>query len=135
MNAEKDIVFYDGHCALCLGSIQFILKRDKQGVFQFAPLQGPAAKRLHIGPNLPDSIVVMAGGETGVLLVRSLAVLRILRQLGPGWRFLAFLARILPQKLSDSIYDAIAVRRKDFFGGHQTCQLPPANWAERVIQA
>ncbi|HEY7723742.1 MAG TPA: DCC1-like thiol-disulfide oxidoreductase family protein, partial [Anaeromyxobacteraceae bacterium] len=40
------IVLYDGACALCTGSVAWLVARDRGGLLRFAPLQGPTAARL-----------------------------------------------------------------------------------------
>ncbi|MGD9856799.1 MAG: thiol-disulfide oxidoreductase DCC family protein, partial [Planctomycetaceae bacterium] len=37
---EHPIVFFDGVCGLCSRVVDFVMARDPQGVFRFAPLQG-----------------------------------------------------------------------------------------------
>jgi predicted DCC family thiol-disulfide oxidoreductase YuxK len=37
------ILLYDGVCGLCNRLVQFILRRDRSGVFRFASLQSPFA--------------------------------------------------------------------------------------------
>ena len=38
------IVFFDGVCNLCQGSVRYLIKQDKKGVLKFASLQGKYAK-------------------------------------------------------------------------------------------
>ena len=38
------IVFFDGVCNLCQGSVRYLIKHDKKGVLEFASLQGNHAK-------------------------------------------------------------------------------------------
>ena len=91
LEPQPEMLFYDGHCALCQHSVKFVLKHDRSGkLFRFAPLQGPtfearvaAEKRA----GLPDSVVVLT--NEGAVLVRSDAFLHVLRRLGGGWRALA----------------------------------------------
>ena len=44
-NSYKNIIFYDDNCVLCNYSIQFLIKKDLQNQFVFAPLQGKLAKK------------------------------------------------------------------------------------------
>jgi predicted DCC family thiol-disulfide oxidoreductase YuxK len=101
---EPEMLFYDGHCALCHRSVKFVLKHDRSAkLFRFAPLQGPtfearvpADKRA----GLPDSVVVLAGD--GALLTRSDAFLHVLRRLGGGWPALAGVLSVIPRALRDA---------------------------------
>jgi predicted DCC family thiol-disulfide oxidoreductase YuxK len=115
---QAEMLFYDGHCALCHGAVKFVLKRDRTGrAFRFAPLQGETF-RARVPENarkdLPDSIVVLT--ERGDLLVRSDAFLHILRRLGGGWKVLAGLLRVIPRALRDAVYNFIARVRYRVFG-------------------
>jgi predicted DCC family thiol-disulfide oxidoreductase YuxK len=115
---QPETIFYDGHCALCHGTVKFVLRRDCSGAaFRFAPLQGetfqqrvPAAQR----QSVPDSIVVLT--HTGSLLVRSDAIVHILRRLGGGWRPMAGILAAIPRALRDAGYNFIARIRYRVFG-------------------
>ena len=115
---KPELLFYDGHCALCHGAVKFVLKRDRAGnAFRFAPLQGSTLQS-RIAPeyraSLPDSIVVLT--REGSLLVRSDAFLHILRRLDGGWRFWAGLFAAVPRPVRDLSYDFIARIRYRVFG-------------------
>jgi predicted DCC family thiol-disulfide oxidoreductase YuxK len=115
---EPEMLFYDGHCALCHRSVKFVLKHDRSGkLFRFAPLQGPTFEA-HVSAEkragLPDSVIVLT--NEGVLLVRSDAFLHVLRQLGGGWRTLAAVIGVIPRALRDAAYDFIARVRYRVFG-------------------
>lgn len=117
-NQETDTLFYDGHCALCHGTVQFVVKYDCAGTaFRYAPLQGetfrtqvPAEQRA----GLPDSIVIRT--SEGLLLTRSDAVVRILKRLGSGWRIAGSIMAAIPRGWRDAIYDLIARIRYRVFG-------------------
>ena len=125
---EADYVFYDGYCGLCHRTVRFVLKQDLSGkAFRFAPLQGTTFAR-RVPPlqqtRLPDSSVVLACD--GRLLVRSNAILHILRSLGGGWKRLAATIAIVPRPIRDVAYDLIARIRYLVFGRRdQTCPLVP----------
>ena len=56
------IVLFDGECNFCDSSVQFIIKRDPDGFFQFAALQseiGEELKKKHQIPDQLDSIIVI----------------------------------------------------------------------------
>jgi predicted DCC family thiol-disulfide oxidoreductase YuxK len=115
---EPEMLFYDGHCALCHRSVKFVLKHDRSGkLFRFAPLQGPTfearvAAEKRVG--LPDSVVVLT--NEGALLTRSNVFLHVLRRLGGGWQALAAVIGVIPRLLRDLAYDFIARVRYRVFG-------------------
>lgn len=69
---------------------------------------------------LPDSVVLI---RDGVVMTRSDAALGIARELGAPWS-LAAVARVLPRRLRDAMYDAIARRRYAWFGRRESCMVP-----------
>jgi predicted DCC family thiol-disulfide oxidoreductase YuxK len=133
-SSEAELIFYDGHCGLCHRTVQFVLGHDSSGTaFRFAPLQGetflrrvPASRRA----GLPDSIVVLT--EQGSLLVRSDALLHILRRLGGGWKFLAAILGVIPRPLRDAAYDFVARIRYSIFGKREDlCPIVPSELRAR----
>jgi predicted DCC family thiol-disulfide oxidoreductase YuxK len=127
--AEKtETLFYDGHCALCHGTVQFVLERDRTGAaFRFAPLQGEtfqAQVPLEQRAGLPDSIVIRTAD--GSLLARSDAVVRILQRLGGGWKISASILAAIPRGLRDAVYDFVArVRYRVFGKRNDLCPIVP----------
>src|SRR5258708_2412418 len=82
------ILLYDGVCGLCNRLVQFILRRDAAGVFQFASPQNEVAGRI-LARHEADAgdldtfyVVVNCDQDDEKLLSRSDAVIFILRQLG-----------------------------------------------------
>lgn len=129
--AEKtETLFYDGHCALCHGTVKFVIKRDRTGTtFRFAPLQGETFQTLvpmEQRAGLPDSIVIRTAD--GSLLARSDAVVRLLERLGGGWRILGAILAAIPRGLRDAVYDFVARIRYRVFGKRDDlCPIvPPA---------
>jgi predicted DCC family thiol-disulfide oxidoreductase YuxK len=109
--------------------VRFVIAADRHGdLFRFAPLGGVTFRAL-LGPGqaaaLPDSLVLRRAD--GALLVRSDAVLHVLRRLGGPWRVLGALLGALPASLRDRAYDAVARRRKRWFRSPEgSCPvLPP----------
>lgn len=110
-----------------------MIRRDREGRFRYAPLQGttfaaavPAATRA----TLPDSIVLRAAD--GRLLVRSAAVLHVLRRLGGGWAGAAAAAALVPGFLRDLIYDGVARLRHALFAPPAAvCPIVPAPLRDR----
>lgn len=129
--AEK--IFYDGHCGLCHRAVRFVLAKDRDGLFRFAPLDSetfraavPESKRA----SLPDSIVIQT--TDGRLLVKSAALLYICERLGGIWRLLSKLAKIIPTTFRDFLYDLIAgVRYRLFAKPVEACPIIPANLRKR----
>lgn len=119
------IVLFDGVCNLCNGAVRFIVRRDRQRHFRYASLQGETGRILlsrHFPEpgGAPDSIILI---EDGKAYVRSEAVLRILRRLGP-YRMIVPALRLIPLPLRDFLYRLIAGNRYRLFGKRDRCMIP-----------
>ncbi len=133
--AGVNVVFFDGVCALCHGSVSFFLRRDRRRVLSFAPLQGETFAALDAGlEDGLDSMVYVRGYGTDrrEVSVRSEAVLRILRDLGGFWRIVSWL-RIVPRPLRDAVYDLVARHRYRWFGRYDECRLPTPRQKEQLL--
>jgi predicted DCC family thiol-disulfide oxidoreductase YuxK len=131
----KPIILFDGVCNLCNGSVDFIIRRDRCGIFRFASLQSAAGRALlqqhGLPPDTLDSVVLV--DEAGVH-ARSTAALRIARKLGAAWP-LAYAFIVVPRPLRDALYDFIAHRRYRWFGKRETCRLPSPAERDRFLDA
>lgn len=140
MNEERrkdlaPILFYDGECGLCHGAVRFVLKRDRAGRFRFAPLGSATMEELVppvIRATLPDSLVLRQPDRT--LLVRSSAVIALLKDLGFGWRILSWLLWLLPRPVRDFGYNRVAkVRHRLIRNPPGACPLVPQDLRERFL--
>lgn len=116
------ILFFDGVCNLCNGTIDFFIKKDHKRKFKYAPLQGKTAPNL-IGDKATkdlNSVVLYCNGQT---YYKSQAILTALKILGFPYSML-FIFILIPTSLSNLIYDYIAKNRYRFFGKKTTCRLP-----------
>ncbi|MCA9025689.1 MAG: DUF393 domain-containing protein [Planctomycetaceae bacterium] len=126
------VLFFDGVCGLCSHAVDFVMARDTQATFRFAPLQGETARAM-----LPEADIVnldsMAVAINGSIYRRSSAVVRILWQLGPLWRFCGWALWLIPLPLRDLGYKLVAKWRYRLFGKHETCRLPTPEERERFL--
>ena len=131
--STRPTILYDGHCALCSGAVQSILRMDDTGVFQFAPLQSAFAKTLLADTNLDveslDSII--AADDTGVY-IKSEAFFHIMKLVGWPYRALNVL-RTFPLSFRDWVYDWVARNRYATFGKHDACWMPQKEWKGRFL--
>ena len=131
------IVFFDGVCNLCQGSIRYLIKNDKKGVLKFASLQGDYAKDFVNQKDFVDqteihsmqSIMFFDGKN---LYKKSTAVLKLSSLLG-NWHQLLLLGYILPRFLRDWLYDIVANNRYRLFGKKDKCMLPSKGLENRFL--
>lgn len=134
------VILYDGVCGLCNRLVSFVLQHDRCGVFRFASLQSPRARDLldrHGIRTVPmDTVYVVADFAlpTEHVLAKSSAALYIFSRLGGVWG-LTGAARVVPARVRDSVYEAIARRRYRIFGRYDACPLPDARYRNRFIDS
>lgn len=130
---EHPVILFDGVCNLCSGSVQFVIRRDPEGVFRFAPLQSSVGEQLLAEHGLEDhdldSVVLLEDGE---VYVKSDAAIRVGARLGGVYRLLSPF-RYLPRRLRDAVYDVIADRRYDWFGQKDQCMMPSPEIESRFL--
>ena len=120
MNSKlyKKIIFYDDNCVLCNHSIQFLIKKDLQNQFVFAPLQGKLAKKsidlIYI--KKLDSFVVLSNCNS---YVKGKAIKFVIQNL----ETLSFYKWVLfiPNPILDLAYSFIGKIRYKVFGKSKNC--------------
>ncbi|MEQ8909059.1 MAG: thiol-disulfide oxidoreductase DCC family protein [Vicingaceae bacterium] len=134
---NKKLILFDGVCNLCNGAVNFIIDRDPNKVFLFAPLQAEESKEiLNTNPkasshdlNEMNSILLI---ENEKIYQKSTAALRIAKSLSGLWPILySFI--IIPRFLRDPIYAFIAQNRYRWFGKKESCRLPTDDLKSRFL--
>lgn len=123
------LILFDGVCVFCSRWVRFVIARDPQARFSFAPIQSQRgralAKRFGIDPETPQTNAVIWNGRAWF---KSDAALTVLGEL-EGTRPLAGL-KAVPRPIRDPVYDLIARHRYRLFGRTEICMVPSA--AERA---
>ena len=128
-----DVIFFDGVCNLCNATIQFIIKKDKDKIFRFVPLQSEKASKLlktfdFRFDNL-DTVILLKNDQ---IFTHSDAVLEIFNSFKYPWKLL-YLLKFIPKYFRDWIYIFIASNRYTWFGKKDTCMLPGNDIKSRFL--
>lgn len=127
------IILFDGVCNFCNGSVNFIIDRDPEKYFKFAPLQSEVAEKLlkenGVDKIETDSVVLI---EDGKVYTRTTAALRIARRLSGYWSwFYGFI--VVPSFCRDIFYRLFAKYRYKMFGKQEACMLPSPEVRSRFL--
>ncbi len=129
------VIVFDGVCMLCSRWVDFVLRRDPHGRYQFAAMQTASGRALliehGIDPDDPLSFLLL---EDNKGYTDTDAIVRILRSFGWGWKFSALLVSIVPRFVRDPLYRWIARNRYRMFGRRAACRVPTADIADRFLQ-
>jgi predicted DCC family thiol-disulfide oxidoreductase YuxK len=129
------VILFDGVCNLCERSVRFVVRRDREARFRFAPLQSVAARQLLADHNHTDerlSSVLLI--ESGQLYTKSRAALRIARRLDGPWPLVVYLFGWVPQVIADTVYDFVGRRRYRWFGEKDACWMPEDELKGRFLR-
>lgn len=126
------VILFDGVCNFCNSSVQFIIKRDPQGIYQFTSLQSEVGQKLlkdHEVPVELDSFIYI---EDEKIYFKSTAALKVFRNLKGLWKFL-YIFIIVPRPLRDVVYGVIARNRYKWFGKRDACMIPSPEQRKRFL--
>lgn len=130
---NRYIVIFDGVCNFCNGAVNFVIKRDPNGLFAFTPMQSDLAKELmhkHQIHNVGiDTFVLIKNGQCFVF---SSAALEIAKDLTGCW-YLFGAFRWVPGRVRDFFYKAFARNRYKLFGRQETCMVPTKAVKSRFV--
>lgn len=131
---SKKIILFDGVCNLCNNSVQFVIKRDVNDVFQFAALQSETGKKLLTDRNIDtqevDSIILI---EPNVAYyTKSTAALEIGKHL-KGLKAISSILLWLPEALRNIVYDFIGRNRYKWYGKKDNCMIPSEELKSKFI--
>jgi predicted DCC family thiol-disulfide oxidoreductase YuxK len=127
------VILYDGVCNFCNGVVNFIIKKDKEKIFRFAPIQSKEARMLlrSLNEQFADLKTVYLVKDKTVLK-RSSAIFEMLQYLPRPYKYMA-LFRFLPLMFTDYVYKIIAKNRYKWFGKKEEVIKPNEAVKERFI--
>jgi predicted DCC family thiol-disulfide oxidoreductase YuxK len=136
VRVDAPLMLYDGECALCTGSVNFVLDHDRNQKIQFASLQSTPGQALLEYFGLPtqdfDSFMVVEGN---LCFTKSAAVARLGVHMGGLWKWLGLTSLIIPTFLNDGIYSFVFRNRIRWFGRVDSCRLPTPELQARMLDA
>ncbi|USP55783.1 hypothetical protein J2N67_006032 (plasmid) [Bacillus thuringiensis] len=127
-----NIILFDGECNFCNQSIQFIIRRDTFGNFQYASLKGDVGRKLLERYNIDVNIESMVLIKNREYYIKSDAILNICKELDYPWKLAVFLL-LIPKTIRNFVYDKFSKNRYKLFGKQNTCQLPPPEIRKRFL--
>ena len=131
---QQHIILFDGVCNLCNGSVIFILKHEKDPIFQFASIQSEAGKELLTWCGLPknfnDAVIYIKNGH---IYHGSTAALKIGQTLKFPWSAISSLGLLVPKILRDWVYRQIGTHRYQWFGKRDVCMIPTKELRARFL--
>lgn len=124
----------DAECGLCAKGALWIAKTDHERKFRIVPMQSELGSALlqHYGmsPDDPLSWLYVGHGQAYNSLD---AIIRVGQELGGVWKGLAIF-RVLPRRLQDYLYAAVAKNRYRFLGRKSFCDIRNPEMQDRILE-
>lgn len=134
VNANDQIIMYDGVCKLCNGWSRFIIRFDKHKKFTLCSVQSDEGQAILKWFDYPtdhfETMLLIQGNRA---LEKSDSFLAIVGQLPFPWNILPAL-KIIPRGFRDWFYDKIAFNRYKIFGKYDTCMLATEDHENRFLR-
>lgn len=132
---DKKIIVFDGLCNLCDSSVQFLIKIDTKDDFRFVSLQSDLGQellqKLPIEFRLTDSIILYESEK--VFFYKSQAVFEIVKSIG-GIYYCLLIFKLLPNTITNAVYDFIAKNRYKWFGKKESCLVPTKELESKFLK-
>jgi predicted DCC family thiol-disulfide oxidoreductase YuxK len=137
INPQNDVstspmLVYDGSCAFCSRSVQFILRHERRHDLLFVTRDSEMGKQLRRTHGM-ESIESMLWIEDGRAVAESSAVLKAADYVGGWWSPLAALASVFPPNILNSMYKIIAKHRRRLSTSVAACPLPSPEQRRRFL--
>jgi predicted DCC family thiol-disulfide oxidoreductase YuxK len=134
----RPVLLFDGVCVFCNRTVQFLIRRDRDTILRFVPLESPLGQALLAQFNAqqgPEGIVLITNTLTPFthLSRRTEAFSDALQLLPPPWSLVGKALRLVPRFLREFAYGLFARYRYRLFGRHATCPIPPPEQRSRIL--
>jgi predicted DCC family thiol-disulfide oxidoreductase YuxK len=144
---DRLLVVFDGNCGFCNRSVRWLLRRDRRDRLRFVGFESAKVAGLmgrhgiggsdsESGPNgIAGTMLVVrdADGPAEKLLVRSDAVVALLRELPRPWPWVGLALKWIPRPVRDLGYRLVARWRYRIRGRLANCPIPTAEERERFL--
>ena len=138
---DRPILIFDGHCVLCSGFAQLVMRHDHAKRFRLMAAQSPLGqslyRHLHLDPITLNTMVLLQHRRGWY---KSEGAIRMFSQLGLPWSGLRLLRWSLLRplrpllRLLDPCYDWVAQNRLRWFGSRATCFVPDRADRDRLLE-
>ena len=120
---NKELIVFDGVCALCNNFVIFVIKNDKKNLYKFISLQNIEQSKLHNFDKLFDekiNSILLIKKES--ILSKSDAVIEIFSKLSFPYN-LSPIILLAPRVIRNWAYNIVAKKRFKIFGKIKYCSI------------
>lgn len=130
---DKPLIVFDGHCVLCSGWANFVIRHDRARRIRLTAAQSALGRALYVHYGLDpvelESNLLLAEGRVWLKAEGSIRMAQLL-----GWPWAAArVFRLLPARAADRLYAWIARNRLRWFGARTVCYVARPEDADRFL--
>jgi len=129
---RSPMLVYDGSCAFCSHSVQFMLRHERLHDLLFVTSDSELGQRLRRASGL-ESVQSMLWIENGQVFAKSGAVIKAAAYLGGWWSQLAVLGSFCPSSILNRVYEFIAENRRRLSCKAAVCLAPSPEQRNRFL--
>jgi predicted DCC family thiol-disulfide oxidoreductase YuxK len=128
---RRALFVFDGVCVLCSGGAAFLMRHDRHARVNFTPVRSDLGRALyaHYCVDWNATYLLVEGGRA---YTASAGYLRLCAVLGGAWPLLR-VGAVIPERLRDAAYAAVARNRYRWFGTAEHCTLLTPEQRERLL--
>jgi predicted DCC family thiol-disulfide oxidoreductase YuxK len=124
-------LFFDGHCNLCDGFVNFVVSGDSARQIKFGAQQKhQELMKKYNAPVDLSTVVLIQGGQ---VYTRSTAVMRVFARIDSPHRYLSIFY-LIPSPIRDVCYGLVAKYRYVIFGHSEKCREPTKEFESRFLE-
>lgn len=121
---NSPVILFDGVCNLCSNVVQFVIKRDKKNLYQFASLQSSfgqsVLKKYNLSGQYLNTFILL---QKDKVYTKSTGALIVAKNLSGFWPAL-YIFILIPPFIRNFVYDIISKYRYTWFGKNEICWIP-----------
>ena len=130
---DKPVIIFDGQCVFCSAWARFVLRVDRRGRYRLLPAQSALGRALYghygLDPERYETNILLKDGRA---YFKADGSIRMAQGLGFPWS-LVVVARVLPARWCEALYDVVARNRYRIFGRSDVCYAPRPDYRDRFL--
>ena len=134
----RPVLLFDGVCVFCNRTVQFLIRRDREAILRFVPLESTLGQDL-LAPfdaqQGPEGVILITNALTpsARLSRRTEAFSDTLQLLPSPWSTVGKALRWVPRFLREFGYGLFARYRYRLFGRHASCPVPGPEQRSKIL--
>ena len=129
---KEKIIFFDGQCNFCDGTISFIMRNNSKNSLKFCWLQSDKAKNILKNYGVKINLDYIIYLKENKIFTAERAIIELSKELDFPYNLFKYLD-LFPNFISNCFYQLVAKNRYRLFGKKNQCELPDKDKLKKFI--